>query len=81
MCQNRLINCYKYTPLRDVDNMHFFFILKKCVEEMQDGDHLHKTRSWGYILFIYMFFPNKVLIKTRTGSTYVIFNTPLKVID
>ena len=48
---------------------------------MQDGDHLHKTHSWGYILFIYMFFPNKVLIKTRTGSTYVIFNTPLKVID
>ena len=43
---------------------------------MQDGDHLHKTHFWGYILFIYMFCPNRVLIKTRTASTYGIFNTP-----
>lgn len=58
-----------------------FFHLKKCVEERQDGDHLHKTHLWGYILFIYMFFPNKVLIKTRTASTFGTFNTPLKVKD
>ena len=48
---------------------------------MQDADHLRKTHLWGYILFLYMFFPNKVLIKTRTASTYGTFSAHLKVKD
>ena len=35
----------------------------------------------GLYSFLYMFFPNKVLIKTRTASTYGTFSAHLKVKD
>ena len=35
----------------------------------------------GLYSFLYMFFPNKVLIKTRTASTYGTLSAHLKVKD
>lgn len=61
--------------------IYLFFYLKKNTLKKCKMLITYIKLTYGVIFFFFIFFPNEVLIKTRTASTYGTFNTHLKVKD